>query len=200
MKNLKHQTNKTIILSIFLFLSFLSLAQRDTLINKGIYQVLYSQKYKNPLKVTYEVNNPKSNCSREGMQFYSEKGITTASTKDFQSNEYDKGHCAPAQDFTTSCDSLHKTFSYLNCAVQHYKLNRGVWKILEFKEREWSKFELLQITVEVVFDNHPKLTNGGASIPIQFIKTIRFMKSNKVLTYKFPNNLCTSNIEDYLQK
>ena len=50
---------------------------------------------------------------------------------DYVNNVWDKGHLAPAAAFNCDRETIKKTFSYLNCALQHEGLNRGPWKELE---------------------------------------------------------------------
>src|ERR1700744_2762184 len=121
------------------------------LIDKGIYKVWYSEAYKNPVKVVYSVyhytNHPE--VTRKGLNFYSEKDVKTASSKDFTNNDYDKGHLCPAETFSSSKEKMRLTFSYVNCSVQYYELNRGVWEKLENMERKWSANDSLIVTVEL---------------------------------------------------
>jgi endonuclease G len=62
--------------------------------------------------------------------------VKTSDGKDYEGNVWDKGHCAPAADFNCTRETLWQTFSYLNCILQHEKLNRGAWRLLEVRERE----------------------------------------------------------------
>tara|TARA_B100000795_G_C22356445_1_gene270749 strand:- start:75 stop:242 length:168 start_codon:yes stop_codon:yes gene_type:complete len=51
----------------------------------------------------------------------------------------DKDHLAPTADFNFSYEKLKATFNFLNCALQHEKLNRGPWKNLEKYETKISE-------------------------------------------------------------
>jgi endonuclease G len=88
------------------------------IIDKGWYRVGYSEIYREPVWVEYTVLCSVSNFSRKGIGFYPEPGVKTSVDADYVNNQWDKGHMAPAADF--SCDSLalHSTFSYVNCALQ----------------------------------------------------------------------------------
>ena len=44
-------------------------------------------------------------------------------------------HLAPASAFSCDKETLRSTFTYLNSALQHQSLNRGVWNRLEAFER-----------------------------------------------------------------
>ncbi len=170
--------------------------------DKGIYKVWYAEAYKNPVKVIYSVYHYKDNkeVTRKGLNFYSEKGIKTASSKDFTNNDYDKGHLCPAETFSCSKEKMKMTFSYLNCSVQYYELNRGVWAKLENIERKWSAQDSLIVTVELAFDEPVKKIPTGASIPKSFKKTIYFYYGKKTEIFLFPNAVCKNPLEFYRVK
>lgn len=182
----------------YLLLPLTLFGQNDTVIDKGIYTVLFSQKYKQPLSVQYTVTPINSISDRAGLDFHIEPGVQTTTSKDYRSNEFDKGHLAPAETFSDSDEHLKKTFTYINCALQNFSLNRGVWKLLEMKERSWSEKEPIIVQVQLLFDNRKAKSTTGALIPLGFFKTLIFTKSKKQLTFYFPNQPCTNNIKDYL--
>jgi endonuclease G len=187
-------------LFLILFFPIVLFGQKDILVKRPIYTVNYSQKYKQPLWVEYGFRTRECNATRAGMDFYTEKDIVTSSNADYAHNDWDKGHMAPAADFCKDKESMYMTFSYLNCALQHYKLNRGAWKELEAQEREWAKTDSLIIKIEVIFPSNPTKTPGGASIPSSFKKTITFYSTKKKLVYEFPNVPPTKTLDKYLIK
>jgi DNA/RNA endonuclease G (NUC1) len=99
--------------------------------------------------------------------------------------------------FTDSKENLKQTFTYLNSALQHEKLNRGEWRLLEAQERVWADSEILEIYIKVVFSNKSeKLTTGGV-VPDGFYKTIYFTKSGKTMCFYFPNQAPTKKWNEY---
>ena len=118
-------------------------------------------------------------------------GIASTSLKiknydDYVNNEWDKGHLAPAAAFNCDKETLKKTFSYLNCALQHEGLNRGPWKELEEFERGLAKIsDDVMVHIIVVFSELPSTVPGGATIPSAFIKEITF--NGIVYSFLFPN-------------
>lgn len=177
---------KKIILFLLLSLT-ISAQQRDSvLVDKKTYKVMYSETLQQPLWVKYRVTCVGGKFHRKSLDFYMEPGYITSDDADYTGNVWDKGHLAPAADF--SCDKMElvSTFSYLNCALQHERLNRGLWRVLEMQEREWAKKEPLSITVRVLFKNPKKLTTG-VSIPYGFYKIIYFEHSKKVRKFYFDN-------------
>ncbi len=159
-------------LLIILLFPFAFLAQPNLTIDKKYYKITYSQKLKQPLTVDYGIRTRECTATRSGMEFYAEKGVITSSNVDYANNEWDKGHMAPAADFCFSRDAMLSTFSYANSALQHYKLNRGVWKELEAAERVWAEKDSIIVHIDVIFDANPAKTPGGAAIPKAFRKTI----------------------------
>ena len=128
--------------TLFLLLAFVSLNAfgqlRDSLWwTNPYFKIAYSEVLEEPRYVEYRVACPTGNASRSGMDFYKEKGIKTSDHNDYVNNEWDKGHMAPAADFNCTREMLLETFTYMNCALQHQSLNRGVWKKLEIVRNRW---------------------------------------------------------------
>jgi DNA/RNA endonuclease G (NUC1) len=85
---------------------------------------------------------------------------------------------------------LYKTFSYLNCALQHEGLNRVTWRLLEVKERELASKYNVVVEIRCVFDLNSVKLPTGATIPSGFYKTI--YANNEVYRYYFDNSKPTS--------
>jgi DNA/RNA endonuclease G (NUC1) len=82
---------------------------------------------------------------------------------------------------------IKETFNYLNCALQYYKLNQGVWRELEEAEREWASQYKVTVQVRVAFGDGSKRLNTGAVVPEGFYKTIILDNGLIVYEYYFPN-------------
>jgi DNA/RNA endonuclease G (NUC1) len=101
---------------------------------------------------------------------------------------------APAADFNCTKEMLWETFTYMNCALQHQSLNRGVWKYLEVRERELAqKYPNVKVKIRIVFDKKPVKVVGGASIPKGYYKEISYGNIREI--YYFPNT--TPESKDY---
>ena len=173
-------------LSFLLLVPTLVFAQRaDVLVKTDIFTVHYSEVYQQPLNINYTVLCPTGTASRKGMDFYTNDSIITSDNADYENNIYDKGHLAPAADFTCSQEMLYKTFSYLNCALQDQYLNRGTWRLLEVYERELAiKNPGTKVEIVLEFKNPQKLSTG-ATVPSGFYKKI--VSGGKTYMYYFPN-------------
>lgn len=179
----------TLLLIAFLLCTSFWVTNTKT-IDKGWYRVCYSETYQEPVWVEYTVACTEGKFSRKGLDFYLEPGIKTADNADFEANEWDKGHMAPAADFACDSLALRATFSYLNCALQQENLNRGVWRHLETRERELAKQWTVKVRIDVVNGPSKKTLSTGARIPDAFIKTLSYGSNTEV--YRFPNTKPTS--------
>lgn len=142
--------------------------------NTPYYDITYSQKYEQPLTIHYMVCGTDGTASRTGLNFHTEKSIHTSDDKDYVNNEWDKGHMAPAASLNCSKDMMYESFSYVNCALQQERLNRGVWRFLEDRERKLSTWANINADIYIIvdFDSNPRKVPGGASIPKGFYKEI----------------------------
>ncbi len=160
---------------------------RDSIhIKTNIFEIIYSEVLEQPLKVNYKILCPNGKASRSGMDFYTCDSIKTSDNKDYEKNIYDKGHMLSSANCNCSKEMMYKTFTYLNCALQHEDLNRGVWKLLEFHERELAlKHKVVMVEIKCVFTKTSIKLSSGATIPDGFYKTIKY--NNVVEKYYFKN-------------
>lgn len=160
-------------------------SQRDSVFVKtSIYSCVYSEVLQQPKRVWYTVQCPLGSYPRKGMDFYTNDSVRTSDGKDYEANVWDKGHCAPAADFNCDRPTLWATFSYLNCVLQHEKLNRGAWRLLEVRERELSKSHKVQVEIKMVYSKTSLRLPTGATVPDGFLKTIKYGKIKEVYYFK----------------
>ena len=180
---------KKLIIHIILIISPLSLlAQRDSVHFKNdIFFGIYSEVYQQPLTISYKVLCPNGSASRYGMDFYTNDSIVTSDNNDYKDNVWDKGHIAPAADFNCDLDTLRETFTYLNCALQHKNLNRGLWRSLESYERQLGLNNDVSIVVDILFSPKSKRLSTGAVVPDGFKKSI-YIDGVMTECYYFPNS------------
>jgi endonuclease G, mitochondrial len=87
--------------------------------------------------------------------------IGSATPQDYSRSGYDKGHLCPAADMAWSEASMHDCFYMSNMSPQEPSFNRGVWKRLEEKVRDWAiKFDTIYI-----------VTGGGLKGGLHTIRT-----------------------------
>ena len=171
---------------LLLFLITINLSSySQNIIEKDIFTVNYSESFEQPLWLEYDIICVDGEFKRGNRRFRTEKGVHTSNDADYKYNIWDKGHLAPAATFNCSEEMLDKTFSFLNCALQHEKLNQGPWKQLEKFERNLSKFYNVRVRIDLIFDDASIKLTSGATVASFFVKTIHF--NNETIIVKFPN-------------
>jgi len=156
----------------------------------------YSETLEGPRSIRYTVACPTGTASRSGMDFYTEKGVKTSDHKDYEANEWDKGHMAPAASFNCNRDMLFSTFTYVNSSLQQQSLNRGVWKKLEVRERELAATGDVKVFIRVEYGNNPTRVPTNAAIPVGYYKELKV--GNKRECYYFKNVVpTTSDLEAF---
>ena len=177
---------KNLILFLLILPQFVFAQRPEVLINTPIYRVVYSEIYQQPLEVKYKVQCVSGTASRKGMDFYTVDSVITSDNADYANNVWDKGHLAPAAAFNCTREMLYRTFSYLNCTLQHQDLNRGAWRLLEAHERDLAAVgRSVDVVIVLDFTNAQKLPTG-ATIPSGFWKSI-YVGGRSVECYYFPN-------------
>ena len=185
-------------LLLFLLLPVSLFAQlRDSVYwNTPYFIINYSETLEGPRSIRYAVACPTGTASRSGMDFYTEKGLKTSDNKDYEANEWDKGHMAPAASFNCNRDMLYATFTYVNSSLQQYSLNRGVWKKLEVRERELAAKGPVKVFIRVEYQPVPVRVQGGAAIPFGYYKELKV--GDKRECYYFKNEKpATSELESF---
>ena len=160
--------------------------RESVIIQTEIFKVEYNEVLEQPMWVEYTVQCPNGDASRKGLDFWEPKGVHTSDDDDYSNNIWDKGHLAPAAAFNCSKEMLKKTFSYLNSALQHESLNRGIWNRLEGFERNLANFYEVEVRIDVLFEGHCEVLPSGATIPSGFRKTIMWDGRREV--FLFPNS------------
>lgn len=159
--------------------------ERVEFIVEGLFQGVYSEVLEQPLEVTYTIPCPNGKASRSGLDFFEDINIHTSDDDDYTNNVWDKGHLAPAAAFSCDIETLTKTFTFLNSALQHQGLNRGVWNRLESVEKGMASWYDVNVKIEVIFDDACEVLPSGATVPRGFKKSIQ--AGEKTLVFYFPN-------------
>ena len=165
----------------------------------GLFQGIYSEILEQPLEVIYTVPCADGKADRQGLDFFEDDNIHTSDDDDYSNNVWDKGHLAPAAAFSCDRETIKKTFTYLNSALQHQSLNRGIWNRLESVERGMAIWHDVNVKIEVIFDDNSQVLPSGATVPVAFRKTIE--AGGKTIVFYFPNiDTSGTDWQDYIVK
>jgi endonuclease G len=173
----KSLTHLALLIGI-LFLFFGQIAAQS-IVNRGIYTVNFSNSLHEPLWVSYKLYKGGGDCNRNAFRFKNDiDSFQTATDFDYAKSGYDKGHLANAEDFAYDCTKDELTFRYYNCLPQTPNLNRGVWKTNETKIRKWSQSDSLLIICGGTFG---KKKIGRIAVPDYCWKVVQSLSTKKIL-------------------
>jgi len=130
------------------------------------YTVNYNDSLQTPNWVSYRVtDDDRGRYPRVG--FWSPLG--TLSQSEYTNSGFDRGHMAPAGNFSHDSLMMHESFSMHNICPQTSYINRKLWRYLEGYERTLAKRRgCLYI---VVYANDPKKI-GKLYVPESLTKVI----------------------------
>jgi len=151
----------------------------DQVIDKQVYNICYSYRYKGALAVGYKLNGSLVNKKniKKRPSFYSEKTIPNkyrSKSSDYIHTGYDRGHLANDASFDYNKKVQRKTYSMANIVPQAPKVNRKTWIKAEKYERK-AAFKLGSVSVLnlVTYSNNPKIIGKNKiSVPNGFYKII----------------------------
>jgi endonuclease G len=173
---------------------FINLNRCDQIIDKQVYKICYSYKYKGALIVWYELdgNLVHKNNIKKRPSFYSEKNIPIkyrSKSSDYTRTGFDRGHLANDASFDYDKKAQRKTYSMANIVPQYPKLNRRTWIKSEKYERKIAA-KLGSVTV-INIVNYSKLTQqigkNKISVPNTFYKVIFNDKADFRKCFKYEN-------------
>ena len=125
----------------------------------------------------------------------------SATPNDYKHSGYDRGHLAPAADMSWSKATMEESFYMSNMSPQFPSFNRGVWKRLESKVRDWAKKydSLYVVTGPVLKDNLKNIGINQVSVPEYFYKTLLVytVTDKKAIGYILPNIKSSTVIDSF---
>lgn len=152
--------------------------QDDAIVEHQFYTLAYNEKTEQAVWIAYSLSadNLKNAKFKRKDNFKSDPDVSTesASPTDYAKSGYDRGHLAPAADFTWTKEGLDESFYMSNMSPQVPGFNRGIWKKLEEQVRTWAKenHKLYIVTGPVVEKRADRIGKSKVSIPQYYYKAI----------------------------
>lgn len=141
------------------------------------YSIDYNEEHEQPNWVCYlltedsvEGKAKRRDDFREDPEIQSE----SATLKDYKRSGYDRGHLCPAADMKLNKQAMSETFYMSNMSPQLPGFNRGEWKRLEAKVRDWAVQEdsLMVVTGPVFKNNIEQIGEEDVTVPGYYYKVI----------------------------
>ena len=98
----------------------------------------------------------------------------SAAPDDYRKSGFDRGHLAPAADFTWSENALSETFFMSNMSPQVPGFNRGIWKKLEEQVRDWARENsiLYVVTGPIIKSREKRIGKNKVTVPQSYYKVV----------------------------
>ena len=150
--------------------------------------------------------------------FRSDPEITTGSATpaDYKKSGYDRGHLSPAADFAFDEKAMSETFYMSNMSPQKGNLNRGLWKDLESKVREWAEiFGRVYVVSGPILEKpaaeYQSIGENQVAVPEFYYKVLLIplyedekdkaspedAQNIMMMAFIFPNEKCEGTLDDY---
>lgn len=178
--------------------------RNEVIIKHFAYTLSYNEEREQANWVAYNLTKAElvKNVERKD-HFRIDSAISTGSSNDldFKSSGYDRGHLAPAADMLYDIMALDESFYYSNICPQTPGFNRGIWKKLEGKVRDWAaKYDTIWIvTGPVLKGNLSSIGENKVSVPEYFYKVLLVRIENGITGIGFilPNKKSNNTIFDF---
>lgn len=162
------------------------------------YTVSFNYEFRQPDWVCYELLRSELNGSAKRKDFQPDPDLGEKSSQlsDYRNSGYDRGHLAPAADFSWDETAMTETFYLSNISPQGHEFNAGIWLTLENKVRDWAKSDsaICIVAGPVLTDagfpkQRERLRKSKVVIPQYFYKVILapFGDKPKAIGFIMPN-------------
>ena len=150
----------------------------DSIIKHEGYALKYNEEHEQADWVAYQLTAKEVRGKQKRTDnFREDPSVKTGSATldDYRGSGYDRGHLIPAGDAKWSKQAMSDTFYLSNMSPQLPEFNRGIWKELEGKVRDWAveNEEIYVVTGPML--NQPPLARIGrnsVSVPVAYFKVL----------------------------
>ncbi len=172
------------------------------LVHHSYYSLSYSEQHEQAEWVFYEIKKERilGLISRTD-NFRSDKKISTnsANLSDYKGSGFDRGHLAPAHDFSFNKDAMSESFYMSNMSPQHPSFNRGIWVKLESLVRSWgSSSSIYVVTGPILSSCSFYIGSNKVCVPEYYYKVIYDPSEKKMIALILPNIKGNQDLDYYV--
>ena len=178
--------------------------KNPNIVSHKYYDFLYSEEHEQPYWVKYtstkqhilEKKYKRKNNFREDPFVKTQ----SATLKDYVKSGYDRGHLCPAGDMCFSESAMSESFFMSNMSPQFPSFNRGKWKTLEEKVRNWAvKYDTAIIYCGGVLSDISKTIGpNNVSVPKYYYKVVYCPTIDNAIGFIMPNIKCELPLDSYM--
>jgi endonuclease G len=173
-------------------------------VHHGAYSLQYDEEHEQAAWVAYTIRDDDlvGGVGRTN-DYRSDPAITTGSAAlaDYKRSGFDRGHLAPAAVMKRSSRAMSESFFLSNISPQVAGFNRGIWKRLEARVRDWTveNQELHVVTGPVLRAGLRAIGPNQVSVPELFYKVILDYEGPelKALGFILPNQKASGPLSQF---
>ncbi len=168
------------------------------------YTLSYNEEHEQANWVAYELTaNELRGELRRTNDFRPDTLVNTGSAAliDYMGSGFDRGHLAPAADMKWSQQAMSESFYMSNMSPQVPGFNRGIWKSLESRVRDWAveNGTVFVVTGGILSSGLPTIGPDSVSVPEYFYKVILDYREPELkgIGFILPNQGSKSSLKTY---
>lgn len=182
----------------------------STVLRRQGYTLSYNADFRQPNWVVYELLRSEldGTVKRKEVDFQPDPdlGANSPQLTDYRGSGYDRGHIAPAADFTWDRQAMSETFYLSNICPQGHDFNAGIWLNLENQVRTWARQDSAIcivagpiLTPAGFRKEQQRLRHSRVVIPQYFFKIILapFADRPRAIGFIMPNQNSNSALRTY---
>ena len=177
----------------------------DTILRYKGFDIAYNEVHEQAAWVAYVLTAQEAGSSEVNrMDRFREDlsiGSASASLNDYRNSGYDRGHLAPAGDMRWDSAAMLESFLMSNMSPQVPAFNRGIWRKLEMRVRNWAleKDSLYVITGPVLDPIQTQIGQNQVSVPAFYFKVLADLSppDHSFLAFLIPNEGSDKDLFDY---
>lgn len=147
----------------------------SVLIEHSGFTISFIDEYKHAEWVSYTLIGRKidsANFKRTEKFVVDPKHNNCAKNSDYNKSGYDRGHLFPAANAWSKV-IMDESFYYTNMSPQEPSFNRGIWKRMETKVRDWaSEYDTVYVVTGAYLTANLQTIGDGVVIPSYYYKAI----------------------------
>jgi len=175
------------------------------LVHHLAYTLEYNESCEQASWVAYILTREKSSGTIERSDHFRSDPMVlsgSADKTDYYKSGFDRGHLAPAADMKWSEQAMDESFYFSNMSPQKPAFNRGIWKKLEEKVRDWAlQYDSLLVVTGPILDSSLSLIGPNeVCIPAYFYKAVVVYRGekSKAIAFILPNKASSLPLSDFV--
>ena len=172
------------------------------IVNHTYFSLSYSEQHEQSEWVFYEIKKERIlGLVNRTDDFRIDDKISSksATLSDYRRSGYDRGHLAPAADFSFNTIAMSESFYMSNMSPQSPYFNRGIWKNLESLVRNWAvNSSIYVVTGPVLDDCSTTIGENNVCVPESYYKVIYNSLEQKMIAFVLLNEKGEYNLSHYV--